>query len=295
MMATAAPVKPFLKWPGGKRWLVKEVIPIIRENLAPNGTYFEPFLGGGAVFLKLAPKRATLSDINGELINAYRVVARSQRRLEEALRSKAVSRAEFYRMRAVAGGTAFGRAVRFIYLNRTAFGGIYRLNRSGRFNVPYGGRRLDVLWREQLIGRAAAALLHARIEVADYAKAFACARRGDVIFADPTYTVAHENNGFVRYNERNFSWRDQERLADLAQRAADRGVCVIVTNAAHDAVRALYPRATIRGVQRYSCVARATQARRQIEEFVIVLKKSAARKHGAEAEASGRRRGACRR
>jgi len=85
--------------------------------------------------------------------------------------------------------------------------------------------------------------------------------------------VAHDNNGFVRYNERNFSWRDQQQLAILARKAAARGVCIVITNAAHDAVRALYPTAAIRTVARFSCVARSTESRRPVDEFVIVLPK----------------------
>jgi len=272
-MQTSPAAKPFLKWPGGKRWLVNEIAPILRENLGPSGTYFEPFLGGGAMFFALAPKRAVLSDINGELINAYRVVARSASRVEKALRSLVVSSDEYYKIRSTVGGRAFDRAVRFIYLNRTAFGGIYRLNQFGEFNVPYGGRSLDVLWRDHLIANASRVLRDMKIETSDYAHIFDRAGRGDVIFADPTYTVAHDNNGFVRYNERNFSWRDQEQLAILARRAAARGVCVVITNAAHSAVRDLYPTAEIRTVARHSCVARSSESRRRVDEFVIALPK----------------------
>jgi len=162
-----------------------------------------------------------------------------------------------------------------LYLNRTAFAGIYRLNKDGRFNVPYGGRKRTpaVLWERRLLTRAAAVLKKGvRLVRSDFEAVLRHAGAGDVVYCDPTYTVAHDTNGFLRYNERIFSWSDQERLARVAKEAAARGATVVVSNAHHKAVRALYPNAETRRLQRPSCVSATVEGRRRVSEYLFILK-----------------------
>src|SRR5205823_6176999 len=148
-------------------------------------------------------------------------------------------------------------AARMLYLNRTAFGGIYRINRQGEFNVPYGGgqRTTASLWEKHLICRASRVLQNTMILHSDFESVLNQAQVGDVVYCDPTYTVTHGNNGFRRYNEPNFSWADQERLAAAAKRAASKGVTVFVSNAHHESLRSLYSGASFRVFERHSCVA----------------------------------------
>jgi DNA adenine methylase len=265
-------VLPFLKWPGGKRWIATRVATIARLYL--RGRYYEPFLGGGAVFFALRPNRASLSDINGELIATYRTIRRNANGVVQLLKTFRVTSEAYYAVRGWAPRGSVQRAARFLYLNRTAFGGIYRLNRDGVFNVPFGGgkRTPAILWEERLVERAAVALRGVTLRECDFAEAMRRARRGDVVYCDPTYTVAHDNNGFVRYNERNFSWDDQERLAESAFAASRRGATVIVSNAFHDSVRLLYKRATVHTLQRASCVATSAEKRRHVRELLIIIK-----------------------
>jgi DNA adenine methylase len=263
--------RPFLKWPGGKRWLAPEIINHISKRL--RGRYFEPFLGGGAVFFALRPPRATLSDINSDLINTYRQVQENPEAILERLRRKRITTNNYYRVRAANPTCPLERAIRFLYLNRTAFGGMYRLNGDGRFNVPYGGgdRTPAPLWKQNLIRTASQLLSGARLLVSDFEEIMEQAGPGDVIYCDPTYTVAHENNGFVRYNEVNFSWSDQTRLASVALTAIRRGSTVVISNACHNRIRALYwpykPTTRIRK----SLICPEGRFRRRVHEDLFIL------------------------
>ena len=269
--SVAQPVLPFLKWPGGKRWAAARIAPLIRRQL--RGTYYEPFIGGGAVFFHLRPVGAVLSDVNADLINVYRVVRSRAGELRRALKGLPVSRRQYDALRVAQPRSQFDRAVRLLYLNRTCFGGIYRLNQSGKFNVPYGGgeRTPRILWETDLLLDAAEVLADAEMRTQDFGVAFKRAVAGDVVYCDPTYTVAHDNNGFVRYNERNFSWLDQVRLAQLALGAVAMGVAVIVCNAHHRSLRALYPSASFRVLHRTSHVSTDSTRRRSISEYLIIL------------------------
>lgn len=203
---------PFLKWPGGKRWLATDLIKLIRPFLV--GTYFEPFLGGGATFFELNPTRAILSDINEELVNVYLQVQNNHNAVLERLKQIDVEASIYNVIRARRSLDPLQQAVDFLYLNRTAWGGIYRVNSSGRFNVPYGGgkRTPEPLWKKGLLSRAAKALKNVQVLACDFELMLDKATTGDVVYCDPTYTVAHDCNGFIRYNEKNFSWADQLRL-----------------------------------------------------------------------------------
>lgn len=266
-MTTAA---PFLRWPGGKRWLAADIARLYSE--VDHRRYVEPFLGGGAIFFQLTPRRAHLSDINDELINAFAQVRDAPEALERRLRKLAVDAASYERIRQSHPTTPLGRAVRFLYLNRTAFSGIYRVNRSNEFNVPFGGgqRRPDFLWESGVLSRASAALKGAHLRSRDFSRTLAMVRKGDFVYCDPTYTVMHDNNGFIRYNEKNFSWADQERLARAAEAARARGATVVVTNAHHDQVAALYSSFKANVITRRSNLARDPAHRREVSELLLI-------------------------
>ena len=263
---------PFLKWPGGKRWIAREIASLVKTKLT--NIYYEPFLGGGAIFFALQPDQAILSDINGDLINAYLAVQNQPiERLITELQRLSVDSETYYQVRDSHPREQLERAVRFLYLNRTAFAGIYRLNRQGKFNVPYGGgeRTPNVLWERNLLKNAALALRKASVKCADFEEMFKKAGPGDVVYCDPTYTVVHDSNGFVRYNERIFSWSDQERLARCARTAMTQGVTVFISNAHHSSIRKLYPDATVRLLRRNSLVSTSAKHRREITECLITL------------------------
>lgn len=269
---TGTGLMPFLKWPGGKRWFVCN-----HADLLPSkyGVYVEPFLGAGAIYFHLMPPKALLGDVNTDLVDAYRVIKDSWQELEASLRYRHRRHREdpdtyYYWLRAKVPSNLVQRASRLIYLNRTCFNGIYRVNRKGQFNVPRGTKD-KVLIDTDDFESMSKVLAGAQLVAGDFEKLIDKAGRGDFVFCDPPYTVRHNYNGFRKYNEVLFSWADQERLAKALVRAALRGVKIVCTNANHQSVRDLYdnPLFERRVVSRYSCIAAENTGRSYFEELVI--------------------------
>lgn len=266
------PTKPFLRWPGGKQWLVKNFL-----TLYPNLTYkryLEPFLGGGAFFFSFDIKKGVLSDINGELINTYIQVKDNPSALIKELKKIKNNKMTYEKIKKSKPRLPLKQAVRFLFLNKTSFGGIYRVNRKGEYNVPYGGggRSHEILWTNNLIVNASNRLQNTKILQSDFEPVIRKAKDGDLVFCDPIYTVMHNNNCFRRYNEKNFSWDDQVRLLKCANEAIQRGAKVIVTNAYHKEISALYRDFTLHKVQRSSCLCPLPGKRKKTFEYVAVSK-----------------------
>lgn len=231
-------LKPFLKWAGGKRWLFESgqfSLPEFR------GRYFEPFLGGGAVFFENQPKNAILSDSNARLVEVYVAIRDEWQEIERRLVEHAVahSREYYYEIRAKKFREPVMRAAQFLYLNRTCWNGLYRENLRGQFNVPIGTKQ-NVLFEADDFRAWSEALAKIRIEYRDFECAIEEAESGDFVFVDPPYTVSHNLNGFVKYNQKIFAWEDQIRLRNALERASNRGVSFAMTNADHVSVRDLY-------------------------------------------------------
>ena len=261
-------ISPLIKWPGGKRTLAQSILQWVPRKF---GTYYEPFLGGGAVFFALMPDKSVLSDANHELINAYKHVRDHSADLVRAMRALKNSEEAYYAVRASAPRTPLRKAARTLYLTRLAFNGIHRVNLQGRFNVPYGYKTHLSTIDEGHLSTASAALSNATLMSGDFQEITECAQCGDVIYFDPPYTVAHAANGFVKYNERMFSWQDQERLAQHARDLAARGCRVIVSNANHASLHNLYEGFACQVVERPSVIAASSKHRRQITECIFVL------------------------
>jgi DNA adenine methylase len=271
--ATAAhTVAPFLKWAGGKRLLLPQILPLL-PSMEPDRRYFEPFLGAAAVYFALEPPRAVLSDLNAELIEAFSVVREEVDRVISRLRAFTNDAECYYKVRSSRPTSAAGRAARFIYLNKTCFNGLYRVNSQGEFNVPFGkhGQKLVICDVTQL-HEAALALKGAELTVSDFGATLRRAREGDLVYLDPPYTMAHTNNGFIEYNARVFSWADQRRLAALARRLVQRGVRVAVSNGDHPSIIRLYstPEFQIERVARFSTMAGSAQSRFATSELIII-------------------------
>ena len=262
------PITPFLKWAGGKRWLVRSCPELLR---IPFERYFEPFVGSGAVFFSLRPKRAMLSDANTELISTYAAVKSDWNSVWGELEhmQRRHNPEFYYATRASRPTSDTAKAARFLYLNRTCWNALYRVNRRGEFNVPIG-TKTDVLAGGDL-SLCAAALKDAELAACDFAETMRKATRGDLVYLDPPYTVRHNVNGFLKYNETLFTWDDQVRLRDEVVAAYKRGVRVIVSNAAHQSVRELYSDVgETRTVERASVIAGKSSARRREQEIVVL-------------------------
>lgn len=231
-------VIPPLKWAGGKRWFAANHLELLPEAF---NTYVEPFLGSGALFFSARPVKSVLSDVNEELINLYEVIRDMPKELKAKLAEHQRKHGTdyYYQVRRSRPRIALTKAARTLYLNRTCWNGLYRVNLQGQFNVPKGTKDSVVLATDDF-EKLASILSTATIKCQDFELSLDAAKKGDFAFIDPPYTVAHNNNGFVKYNQNLFSWGDQIRLRDATKRAAQRGVKVLVTNAAHPSVMDLY-------------------------------------------------------
>ena len=262
--------EPFLRWPGGKRWVAPVLAGIVRKSLF--GKYIEPFLGGGAVFFRVGPEEAVLGDINPNLIDTYTAIRDTPHEVIELLRGWVATEEMFYRLRHWNPAKREERAARFLFLNRTAFAGIYRENREGRYNVPFGGgqRTHHLLFESDLLLRASTALASARLVSGDFSALVGCAGQGDVIYCDPPYPSTLPG-AFSRYNGRRFSWDDQVRLARAVRAAHDRGATVLVSNAREPRVEELYEGAQMLVLERSSLVSRTRAGRGPVSEVLFVF------------------------
>ena len=266
-------LEPFLRWAGGKRWLAKSVSPILKQLLQKtDGTYIEPFLGAGAMFFGLAPQRARLSDSNAALIATYQTIAKSARDVEQLVAGYLVSAESYYALREVEPVDSIEAAARFIFLNRTCYGGLYRENLSGKFNVPYGGgsRTPAKVLREALITRAQFALRGVRLSCCDFEQAIADARAGDIVYCDPTYSNV-SRSAFDRYGATLFNWQDQERLAFCAEQAMLRGATVLVSNGSFDDLFDLYPAAYRIALKRKKTIGNNPADANRHREHLLIL------------------------
>ena len=261
-------IVPPLKWAGGKRWLIQSralPIPSFRR-------YIEPFFGSGAVFFALKPERSIISDCNADLIETYRAIRDRPDLVRRYLvaHQSAHSKEHYYQVRCSISKSQFKRAARFLYLNRTCWNGLYRVNRSGQFNVPIGTKN-NVVYESDDFYSVAQLLRRTELIVSDFQTTIDQAGQGDFVFADPPYTTAHNTNGFVKYNQNIFSWEDQVRLADCLKAAILRGARVALTNADHQSVRDLYQGIMSRiCLERSSVIASKANHRRRTTELLYL-------------------------
>jgi DNA adenine methylase len=257
---------PLIKWAGGKRRLLPHILDVVPNKF---GRYFEPFFGGGALFFSMQPPRASLSDSNSELVQMYLQVRDDLDAVIKCLRRMVNSEEEYYRIRASVPRSPAAQAARLIYLCTLSFNGIHRQNLSGQFNVPYGYKdHLDPCDEERL-REISMALQGKRIFEEDFESAVSTAKPNDFVYFDPPYTVAHGNNGFVKYNAKIFSWDDQKRLAGLATRLKKAGTHVLISNADHASIRELYTNFEVLTIERHSIMAASNKFRRVVRECLF--------------------------
>lgn len=232
--------RPVLKWAGGKTQLLDELL--LRAPKA-YGKYIEPFFGGGALFFALKPENAVIADSNPELINMYQQIAINVDEVIDKLKRYHNSQEEFYAVREQnwMNLSKSEAAARMIYLNRTCFNGLYRVNRQGQFNVPFGKYKNPKICDETNLRQASIALQGVEIVCGDYLSVLDhYAKAGDFIFLDPPYLPISENADFKRYTKEQFYLKDHVELADMVHKLHDRGCYILLTNSNHPLVHELY-------------------------------------------------------
>lgn len=273
---------PFLKWAGGKRALVSQILPRFPSSF---GTYFEPFIGAGALFFSLPSATPKVgNDFNGELINAYEAIRDDVEAVLRELRKQVNSREHYLSVRAWDRSPHFNRrsrasrAARFIYLNKCGFNGLYRVNSQGHYNVPYGNSpRADFIQEDNL--RAVSEFLNARahrrslvrLENLDYRESLKRAKAGDFVYLDPPYDPVSPTASFVSYSENGFGKPDQVQLRDELLDLNARGVSVLLSNSDTPFIRGLYASSAfnIETVEVRRAISAKSSSRGMITEVLI--------------------------
>ncbi|MEE8338184.1 MAG: Dam family site-specific DNA-(adenine-N6)-methyltransferase [Dehalococcoidia bacterium] len=243
--------RPFLKWAGGKRQLLRALVE--RSPTPPpdgRATYYEPFLGGGALFFGLGwHGAAVLNDLNAELGQTFEVVRDAREQLVERLGALqtlyldagAEGRKElFYKIRGETPRAPVEIAARMIFLNKTCFNGLYRVNRKGGFNVPHGRYKSPRILDCETLAAASRVLCEATIESKDFEAACEPAKAGDFVYFDPPFQPLSRTSSFTSYTADDFGPDDQARLKECVDRLAERGVNVMVSNSSHPLIQGLY-------------------------------------------------------
>lgn len=236
---------PFLKWVGGKRQLMTEIEPLLPTRIS---TYYEPFVGGGAVFLHTQPKKAVINDYNSELINVYETIRDNVDALITHLATHENSSEYFYQIRELDRQEGFNelskveRASRVIYLNKTCFNGLYRVNSSGEFNTPFGRYKNPNIINETVLRAVSNYLQKNDIKLlsGDYQDALKNIRKGSFVYFDPPYDPVSKSSNFTGYVKGGFDDKEQERLRDTCVKLNEKGINFLLSNSATEFMKDLY-------------------------------------------------------
>jgi DNA adenine methylase len=263
---------PFLKWAGGKRQIVPEILERLPDRM---NTYYEPFLGGGAVYFALAArgafKRAVICDRNHGLIDAYLGVRDDVEKVIAHLSRMRHDSETYYRIRTrdPAKLTIIQRSARIIYLNRTCYNGLYRVNRAGRFNVPFGKYKNPRIVDRENLRAVSQTLQRARISSGDFETLVEKAEPGDVVYFDPPYYPVSNTASFTAYDSLPFGSEEQERLARVMRQLKKRGVYVLLSNSDVPLTRHLYRNFSRDTVQVHRRINSRADRRGPISELLV--------------------------
>jgi DNA adenine methylase len=238
-------VQPFLKWAGGKRQLLPKIRELIPRKYK---IYFEPFVGAGAVLFELQPPTALINDSNEELVNCYKVIKNHPTKLIAAARAHPINAKHFYRLRlqdrdpGLTTLTTVERAARIIYLNKTCFNGLFRVNSQGQFNVPFGKYTDPTIVNDALIKAVSQYLNKASVQIStdDFEDALVGAERGDFVYLDPPYDPLSNTSSFTGYDLTAFGREEQCRLKAVCDNLHRTGCKVLLSNSATPFIRKLY-------------------------------------------------------
>lgn len=269
-------ISPIVKWVGGKRQLLTEIIPLINRNCS---TYVEPFIGGGAVFFELQPKKAIINDFNSELMNVYTTVRDFPEELIKRLEEHNEENSEeyFYKLRSLDRNEEYAdmncveKAARIIYLNKTCYNGLYRVNAAGQFNSPYGRYKNPNIVNATTIRAMSKYLQNPKIviKVGDYRDVLKGVRKGAFVYLDPPYMPISTSSSFTGYTENGFSYEQQVELRNECDKLREKGIAFLQSNSDCKEIRELYKEYDIRTVQAKRSINSNANKRGEINEVLI--------------------------
>ncbi len=263
---------PIVKWVGGKRQLMFELLKNMPKKY---NRYFEPFIGGGALFFELQPEQAYISDMNEELINLYLVVQNSVEELIMDLEKHEVSKEYFLEIRNIDRTEKYARlsnierASRFIYLNRTCFNGLYRVNSQGQFNVPFGNYKNPRIIDEINLRNCSILLQNTEIKCADFSSVLDKVQKGDFVYFDPPYVPLNETSSFTSYTKYGFDIDMQFKLREVCDELDNKGVMFMLSNSDTKFVNELYENYEIKKVFASRAVNANASGRGKITEVLV--------------------------
>jgi len=266
---------PILKWVGGKRQLLNDILPLVQGK----GTYIEPFLGGGAVLFAHQPKKAIVNDYNSELMNVYQVVKSYPEQLIQSLQIHFANNSEdyFYEIRELDRTAEYKelslieKASRIIYLNKTCYNGLYRVNSSGYFNSPYGKYKNPNIVNAPVIRAMSKYFNENEVTLlqGDYKEALKKARKGCFVYLDPPYMPISSSANFTGYTENGFGYKQQQELKKECDKLREKGIRFVQSNSDCPEIRELYKEYTIQTVQAKRVINSNSAKRGEINEVLI--------------------------
>ncbi|MDC9725058.1 MAG: DNA adenine methylase [Gammaproteobacteria bacterium] len=268
-------VTPFVKWVGGKRQLMKEIEKYIPSHFS---RYYEPFVGGGAVLFHLQPKNAVINDRNAELINLYRVIKSHPDELIEDLKGHKNDEEYFYDTRLLdrekntySELTDIQRASRIIYLNKTCYNGLFRVNNAGEFNAPFGRYKNPAIVNANTIKAVSHYLSKNNVQIlnTDYKKSLANIRKDAFVYFDPPYDPVSDSANFTGYTKNGFSKRDQVKLKELCDKLHAKGVKFLLSNSSTEFILDLYKDYNIIPVNAKRAINSKASGRGEVTEVLV--------------------------
>lgn len=269
-------LRPFTKWTGGKRQLLTELEARLPKSF---DTYYEPFIGGGALFFHLIPQKAVINDYNSEIINCYKVIKENPHELVRELGIHASRNSKEYYLE-IRSADRDGRikdfsdaekAARILYMLKVNFNGLYRVNSKNQFNVPYGRYKNPKILDSQLILQISDYLNSNKIEIlnSDFEECVKSAQPGDFVYFDPPYIPVNKTSNFTSYTENKFSLLDQYRLRDTINSLTDKNIYVILSNSCVPEIFDMYRDYSISTVKASRAINSNPRRRSGVEEVLI--------------------------
>jgi DNA adenine methylase len=267
-------VQPVLKWVGGKRQLINEIRKYVPKKYS---TYYEPFLGGGAVLFNLEPKKAVINDFNSELINVYNVIKDDVENLIEDLKTHEKSSEYFYKIRALDRTDRYSnlsnlkKASRLIYLNKTCYNGLYRVNSAGQFNSPYGRYKNPNIVNEFVLRAVSNYLIENNIKIlnVDFEESLKNIRKGSFVYFDPPYDPVSDSSNFTGYTLTGFNKDDQIRLKKVCDKLNKKGIKFLLSNSKTKFITDLYAEYRIETISANRNINSVADKRGEVDEVLI--------------------------